>query len=239
MTSKLVQPLKPCNITNLKNCCYVLSQAWSPSLKYHIWSENRKLLPKCYWTLHGLWLRDKKDLGLKFLADDWRDESYSYPTDPRLREHLKQIAPTLYPDTGEYRIHELMYQKHGAVIVQCNSELGPTLSTSKITTSEEYFEKAVKLASHYNICKYITDSPGTLLDLKEVSQRFVNELGVTPYINTFINENTLYINEVYLCFDKDFNLTNCNWVNYAAENKKAKLQDCDDCADKHYCKSQA
>ncbi|XP_037027816.1 uncharacterized protein LOC119068354 isoform X2 [Bradysia coprophila] len=169
MASKI---LKPRIIKNLKNCCYVLSQTWSSALKYHDQFKGRKLQPKCYWTLHGLWLCDKDDLDLKFEVENWfeNDGTFEYPTNRHVLADLQAIAPDIHPDTWQKILHKRMYNKHGKVIVQCNSELGPTQPTSTITTSEAYFKKAVESAFQYNIGKYIKSTClGCKLDLNAAS----------------------------------------------------------------------
>lgn len=117
-----------------------------------------------------------------------------------------------------------MYEKHGRGIVRCISELEPTSkTTSKIDTSDAYFKKAVELAYEYNIGKYFKlCNPGRRkLQLAAMSDTIQSQIKSTPYIHVIegqFEENgrtvtELVVDEVSLCFDKDFALTNCLWKN--------------------------
>lgn len=78
-------------------------------------------------------------------------------------------------------------------------------AAKQITTAEKYLSTATELATTYNTGKYLKKHLGQthLVGLVTTIQKHV---GVESQIHFLSHENVLYLDQIYLYFDKEFNL---------------------------------
>ncbi len=105
--------------------------------------------------------------------------------------------------------------KHGACVIHYNKLVNEKVSeANQITTAEKYMSTATELAITYNMGQYLR---GHFLKkthpVRELVTTIKKRLGVTPQIHFLVHENVPYLDQIYLYFDKEFNLIDSHHAN--------------------------
>ncbi|KAF5298227.1 hypothetical protein FQA39_LY02651 [Lamprigera yunnana] len=190
----------------------VFSQRWpitacSQWLKENV--NNSCALPEddLIWTVHGIWpTKSGNHKGPSNCNESWHfDESSVLPIEP----DLKQLWTNLENNTKPTSLWKHEWEKHGTcavTLLQLNNEL-------------KYFTKGLDLIKSYNM-KNILSQRSIIPSLdgcytaESFSYAIKNVLNYNPIIQCVvdIDSKKSLISELHICFDKSFNLMDCDCV---------------------------
>ncbi|KAJ8721278.1 hypothetical protein PYW07_002053 [Mythimna separata] len=186
----------------------VFAQEW-PVTVCKFWMEGLEdqcVYPKQKnrWTVHGIWPRKAGVDYVNFCNTGWNlnpEEIKSLETNLLQAWSGQFLGNTAL--TYVYWNHE--WFKHGT----CGVALEPLNSQSK------YFSKAIEWNEKYSIADMLDAANILPDDTKEYNPEvFVNAVkaktGKSAMMGCFLIEGVVYVQELRICFDKQFNLVDCD-----------------------------
>ncbi|XP_033225751.1 ribonuclease Oy-like [Belonocnema kinseyi] len=158
------------------------------------------------WTIHGIWPSQYH----KFTPADC-NPSLSF--DPSLLENIKEELNTKWIFVDNKTHPELFWKhewdKHGT----CSTDI------DCVSTQQKYFEKGLDLFNNENynaknILKKAKILSGRQYHVKTILKKVNRILGARIYVDCVKNKETneQYFHEIRICFDKSFNLTDCDGI---------------------------
>ncbi|XP_011502719.1 PREDICTED: ribonuclease Oy-like [Ceratosolen solmsi marchali] len=186
----------------------IFTQAWSPTSCYE-WekkspSHQCNLPPYEEWYIHGLWPTKNGTLGPFFCN---RSLPFDFNALHSIREQLELKWINIYKDDKPYRLWQHEWEKHGTCSVDLKS----------LNTEKKYFKKGLELLNKYDM-KYIFNNVNILPNQKYFLQEYLDSihkiLGKNAYLECITNKkrNQIYLSEIRICFNKLFELVDCNGI---------------------------
>jgi len=184
---------------------FILTQHW-PLTTCMDWKErsehNACRLPSdMIWSLHGLWPTRRGEIAPNFCNDT---EKF----DPSLLDSIKPEMEKYWPDVEirKSSLWEHEWIKHGT----CAAQL------PELDSELKYFTKGCELTKENPVFDWLSGegvSPGKSYHILDVynAVRKGNQ-GKNPHIDCDYIEGKHYIKEIKICFDKNFQRTDCDGI---------------------------
>ncbi|XP_063990054.1 ribonuclease Oy-like [Diachasmimorpha longicaudata] len=198
----------------------IFTQHWPQTVCY-TWKEQSPshtcdLPENNEWTIHGLWPTQYHKLGPQFC-------------NPSLKFNIQALAPIkqemevkwidVENGTAPYSFWKHEWQKHGT----CSAVLEPLNSEVK------YFQEGLRLLDIYDMKIVLQKAqivPGEAYSVQTILDGIKNVLGKTCQVECVSNkeEKRSYLFEIRICFDKSFNLIDCEGIAGFPTNCSPKRQ---------------
>ncbi|KAK0175071.1 hypothetical protein PV327_008855 [Microctonus hyperodae] len=197
----------------------IFTQHWPQTVCY-MWKEeyvsHTCLLPTNEeWTIHGIWPTQMGKEGPSYCNNASRFDSSALSP---IEDDLKTKWLDVENGTAHYSFWKHEWYKHGTcamVIPSINNEL-------------KYFTKGIELLDTYDM-KYVLAKanilPNNHYKVQEILDGVEKILGKRGQVECIVNPKTKerYLFEVRICFDKSFNLINCDGIaNFPTNCSKKK-----------------
>ncbi|KAK4875822.1 hypothetical protein RN001_012244 [Aquatica leii] len=157
------------------------------------------------WTIHGLWPTKYGTIGPSFCNDNLKfDESKI----ARVQSKLEQLWTNIHKNKPVSYLWEHEWNKHGTCAVtlpQLNNQL-------------QYFTHGLELIRNYNITNILSNyfiTPGfDGYNVENIFNSIKTVLNHNPVVRCVVDKdsNRFLISEIQICFDKQFNVIDCDPV---------------------------
>ncbi|XP_037032061.1 uncharacterized protein LOC119071293 [Bradysia coprophila] len=206
---------------HLENWFYLLSQSWSPALRYHRkWGQKN---PKqfCYWTLHGLWLNESGLGKLDYTFDPPQaDFRTKLNQDPECLQRLNTVCPSLLPGQSNEQHQDRKVIKHGTCVMHYAAQDG----IEELSDGKGYLCTAARLATEFNMSRYLKNTAiGKEYAVQDLISPIYDETKRVPYIHFLTNGGVNYLSEIYLFFNRHLNLISSPVRNHGWNTKVVYL----------------
>lgn len=163
--------------------------------------KNTNCYQKHIWTIHGLWPSNKNGRN-----PDYCNNTFDGSQITSIKKTLDEFWPNLDLTKKNTDFWSYEWRKHGS----CAN------SVEKVSTTLDYFKKALQLAKQYNVTsilskKKITENNINTYTINDVQSAME---GSTRFKSNIIwNENkcTPLLSEIRICFSKTFDVIDCPW----------------------------
>ncbi|XP_043265184.1 ribonuclease Oy [Colletes gigas] len=187
----------------------IFTQHW-PQTVCLAWKENSAShncwLPahKDQWTIHGVWPSQYHKLGPQFCDNSSKfNPAALKPIEGELQEKWIDIQE----GKESYSLWQHEWNKHGT----CAAKL------EKVNTELKYFKEGLALLSQYDMKNVLAKSnilPGNVYAIDELLDAIEKGLGKRGSVVCIKDKKTgeSYIFEIRICFNKQFELINCDGI---------------------------
>jgi len=186
----------------------ILTQHW-PYTTCMEWEDRKggcRKIERAMWTVHGLWPTQIGRIAPGFCNTSW-------PFDHKLLRPIKGNLTVYWPDVEIRNKPDSLWShewvKHGT----CAAQLQETDSELK------YFSKGLELAVENPVTQWIHDAgilpnkKGISFEMKPVWEAMVAGTGgFKPHIDCEEIEGEIFIKEIKVCYDKQFNRVHCDGI---------------------------
>uniref|UniRef100_A0ABD2X8D2 Uncharacterized protein n=1 Tax=Trichogramma kaykai TaxID=54128 RepID=A0ABD2X8D2_9HYME len=186
----------------------IFTQSWPPTSCYE-WEEKSpkhecNLPPNEEWSIHGIWPTQNHTMGPFFCNESLHfDLAALEPL--RAKLEVKWIDVHKGGKPHEFWKHE--WEKHGTCAIDIE----------EVSNEKKYFQKGLDLIEKYDM-KGVLAQAGLALnrsyDLQDYLAAVKKVLGTNAYVECVRNhkKNESYLSELRICFDKKFQLIDCNGI---------------------------
>lgn len=197
----------------------VFTQQWA--LTYcHVWrlaNETNEcnleiVMPKNYWKVHGIWPTKVGTLG----PNDCTAVTFDANIVNRLGKHyLERIWSHIDAKNSSTNLWADEWMKHGS----CSLEI------EDLNNEYKYLYQGMKWWEQFQLYKILNDSgivPGNEYTLGNITDAVRKSIGKTVDTRCIYDKytNTVFLNEILICFDKNLTLIHCDLM------QKKKNFDC-------------
>merc|ERR1719147_254814 len=186
----------------------ILTQHW-PYTTCMEWEERKggcRKIEQARWTVHGLWPTQIGRISPNYCNNSWTfDHSVLQPIKGNLTIYWPDVEIRNKPDS--LWSHE--WTKHGT----CAAQL------EELDSELKYFSKGVQLAVENPVTQWIHDAgilpnkKGTEYQLEPVWNAVLKGTGgKRPHIDCEEIEGEIFIREIKVCYDKQFNRVDCDGI---------------------------
>ncbi|XP_071963058.1 ribonuclease Oy-like [Antedon mediterranea] len=178
------------------------SQHWPPSFCISVSDQNNKcVIPSDVktWTIHGLWPSLENGTNPEYC---YSPQMFNDSTITPLVKQLNQTWPNLILENPFTVFWQHEWCKHGT----CGE------NTSAINGELNYFQKGIDLHNNLSLTNVLESGhilPGRNYSLSNINSVLFKAFNVTTKVLCFYNKEQVVLQQVEICYNKNFTLRNC------------------------------